>query len=238
MSTQEKRRLERLKKELDSQQKKLDAEKRKYQRQLKELKAEQNKVSAQKRELNTKIKKFNLQQKEAATTSNRQSKRSSTSNTGIERKLREEIRDLKNKSEITKKQLRETRKDLDAATDEIKILKRKAKHRTSPSMANLNERKIKQARREIYNMKRRLKMAMSDLDKQAKYYESQLRRFKLDEQKWINRQREINKEQNIIIKYVFIDDITKLKLYENNNTKVRISTSEGYDLILRDIIIT
>eukprot|EP01084_Bolivina_argentea_P183982 317407_1 len=69
-------------------------------------------------------------------------------------------------------QLRETRQDLDAATGEIKILKRTGKHRISPSTTNLNERKIKQVHREIYNIKPRVKMAMSDLDKEAKYYES------------------------------------------------------------------
>ena len=162
MSTQEKRRLERLKKELDSQQKKLDAEKRKYQRQIKELKAEQSKLSSQKREFNTKVKKWNLSQKETASTNTKKSK-SSSGNSGIENKLRAEIKDLKKNSEIAKKNLRETRKDLDAANDELKILKRKLKHAGADKTSQLDARKLKQARREIFNMKRRLKVAMRDL---------------------------------------------------------------------------
>eukprot|EP01083_Nonionella_stella_P072099 194180_1 len=79
---------------------------------------------------------------------------------------------------------------------------------------------------------------MADLDKQAKYYESLLRRFKLDEQKWIARQREIHKEKNIVIKYVFVDDIRKLKIYKDQTSRARIQTFEGHEVIVKDIEVT
>merc|ERR1739848_222598 len=94
---------------------------------------------------------------------------------------------------------------------------------------------IKQARRQIYNMKRRLKIAILDLDKQAKYYENQIRRFKLDEQKWIAKQKELSREKDIVLKYVFIDDIDKVKLYTENTSKVRLSTHEGSEVVLKEI---
>merc|ERR1712048_37480 len=135
---------------------------------------------------NTKIKKFDLSQRQRTNSiAKRNTKTSIHPNSGIENKLRAEIASIKSKSEKTKYALRESRKDLDAAKDEIKILKRKLKHAGNQNGSNMNERKIKRAQREIVAMRRRLKIAIKDTDKQAKYYESLLRRFKQDEQKWI-----------------------------------------------------
>merc|ERR1712244_138325 len=94
---------------------------------------------------------------------------------------------------------------------------------------------IKQLKREIANLKKRLKLALRDLDKQARYYQQQLKRFKQDQQKWITRQRDTHDKKGIIVKYVFIDDIRKIKVYKKRKNRIKIRTREGGEVIVRDV---
>merc|ERR1712048_1445994 len=129
---------------------------------------------------NTKIKKFDLSQRQRTNSiAKRNTKTSIHPNSGIENKLRAEIASIKSKSEKTKYALRESRKDLGAAKDEIKILKRKLKHAGNQNGGNMNERKIERA------------------------------------------------QKDIVVKYVFVDDIRKLKVYKDSNDKARITIDGG-----------
>merc|ERR1712154_634101 len=98
-----------------------------------------------------------------------------------------------------------------------------------------DERLIKQLKREIANLKKRLKLALRDLDKQARYYQQQLKRFKQDQQKWINRQRDVHKKKGVVVKYVFIDDIRKIKVYKKGKNRIKIRTRDGGEVIVKDV---
>eukprot|EP01083_Nonionella_stella_P017785 49846_1 len=113
-------RLESMKKELETDTKKLIEDRKKYHQQLKELKAEQIKVSTQKRELDCEWQQLVAEQKQI---SNHRNRAQTMSNPKIENKLRQEIKDLQSDSQITARDLRRTRSDLDAANEQIKILK-------------------------------------------------------------------------------------------------------------------
>eukprot|EP01083_Nonionella_stella_P195600 720411_1 len=113
-------RLESMKKELETDTKKLIEDRKKYHQQLKELKAEQIKVSTQKRELDCEWQQLVAEQKQI---SNHRNRAQTMSNPKIENKLRQEIKDLQSDSQITARHLRRTRSDLDAANQQIRVLK-------------------------------------------------------------------------------------------------------------------
>merc|ERR1712244_66191 len=105
------------------------------------------------------------------------------------------------------------RKDVNDKDALIKTLKRQLKNAGKGKKVVGDGKIIKQLKREIANLKKRLKLALRDLDKQARYYQQQLKRFKQDQQKWIQRQRDVHKKKGVIVKYAFIDDIRKIKCY-------------------------
>ena len=78
-------------------------------------------------------------------------------------------------------------------------------------------------------------MALRDLDKQARYYNAQLKRFKDDQNKWIRKQRDLAKNKKIVVKYVFIDDIKKIKVYRKGKRKIRVKTRDGGEVVIRDV---
>eukprot|EP00483_Globobulimina_turgida_P002593 UN02597 len=84
------------------------------------------------------------------------------------------------KSEISKmrKERYEMTELYNDAVEEIQILKQKE------SSFNLSQnncmKKLRHSKKEILNIKRRLKLALSDMDKQSKYYEQQIRKTELN----------------------------------------------------------
>merc|ERR1712083_33217 len=134
----------------------------------------------------------------------------------------------KKKLDDEKATVRELRKKVSDREATIKQLQRELK-KAGKGGKNKggDDRIIKQLKREIANLKKRLKIALRDLDKQARYYQQQLKRFKQDQQKWINRQRDTHTKKGIIVKYVFIDDIRKIKVYKKRKNRIKIRTREG-----------
>merc|ERR1712173_359831 len=116
-----------------------------------------------------------------------------------------------------------------------KTLKRQLKNAGKGKTEVGNDKIVKQLKREIANLKKRLKLALRDLDKQARYYQQQLKRFKQDQQKWVNRQREIAKNKGVIVKYAFIDDIRKIKKYRKGKNRIKIVTKDGGEVIVKDV---
>merc|ERR1712083_408456 len=133
----------------------------------------------------------------------------------------------KKKLDDEKATVRELRKKVSDREATIKQLQRELK-KAGKGGKNKggDDRLIKQLKREIANLKKRLKIALRDLDKQARY-QQQLKRFKQDQQKWITRQRDTHDKKGIIVKYVFIDDIRKIKVYKKRKNRIKIRTREG-----------
>merc|ERR1711897_132040 len=65
--------------------------------------------------------------------------------------------------------------------------------------------------------------------------QQQLKRFKQDQQKWINRQRDVHKKKGVVVKYVFIDDIRKIKVYKKGKNRIKIRTRDGGEVIVKDV---
>jgi len=137
--------------------------------------------------------------------------------------------------EEKKKQNRDLRKKVNSLEEEIAILKRQLKNAGKGKKPVGDDKIIKQLKREIANLKKRLKLALRDLDKQARYYQQQLKRFKQDQQKWINRQRDVHKKKGVVVKYVFIDDIRKIKVYKKGKNRIKIRTRDGGEVIVKDV---
>merc|ERR1719474_98905 len=239
MSKQEKRRIERLKKELDNQQRKLDADKKKFHNEKKAHKDEKAKLEREKKELKQKIRKFQLSQSASARAI--MSPRPTTPRGGANRdgelkKVKADLTDTKKKLDEEKSTVRELRKKVNEREARIKQLERDVKRAGKGGKKGGNEdRIIKQLKREIANLKKRLKIALRDLDKQARYYQQQLKRFKQDQQKWINRQRDTHKNKGLLVKYVFIDDIRKIKIYKKRKNRIKIRTRDGGEVIVHDV---
>jgi len=241
MSAQEKRRLERLKKELDNQQKKLDADKKKFAAQKKALLDDQTKLEREQKQLKQKVRKFQLSQSGGASSATPRTPGGSSRSGGggkaaVElRKTQGELKDTKDLLEKTKKNVRELRKSVDDKEATIKTLRRQLKNAGKGKAPVGDDKIIKQLKREIANLKKRLKLALRDLDKQARYYQQQLRRFKQDQQKWINRQRDVHKNKGVVVKYCFIDDIRKIKVYRKGKNRIKIKTVDGGEVVVKDV---
>eukprot|EP00486_Rosalina_sp_Unknown_P012863 CAMPEP_0201578218 /NCGR_PEP_ID=MMETSP0190_2-20130828/24999_1 /ASSEMBLY_ACC=CAM_ASM_000263 /TAXON_ID=37353 /ORGANISM="Rosalina sp." /LENGTH=1479 /DNA_ID=CAMNT_0048011165 /DNA_START=92 /DNA_END=4531 /DNA_ORIENTATION=+ len=236
MSKQEKRRLERLKKELDNQQKKLDEDKKKFATQKKELRESKQKLERQKKQLDQKVRKFQLSQSNSSSTGGGRKTKSGGGKSNAElNKTKGELKDCKDQLNKTKKNVRELRKAVDEKDALIKSLQRQVKNAGKGKKPVGDDKIIKQLKREIANLKKRLKLALRDLDKQARYYQQQLKRFKQDQQKWINRQRDVHKKKGVVVKYVFIDDIRKIKVYKKGKNRIKIRTRDGGEVIVKDV---
>lgn len=53
--------------------------------------------------------------------------------------------------------------------------------------------------------------------------------------RWIQRQRDTKKNKGIVVKYVFIDDIRKIKVYKKRKNRIKIRTREGGEVIVHDV---
>jgi len=236
MSKQEKKRLERLKKELDNQQKKLDEDKKKFHAQKKAQKEEKAKLQRERKQLDQKIRKFQLENNKLSTSRGGRptTPRSSGVRDGELAKTKSDLKETRDKLDKEKKTVRELRKSVNDKEARIKALERQLKKAGKGKKEVGNDKVVKQLKREIANLRKRLKLALRDLDKQARYYQQQLRRFKQDQQKWITRQRDVAKK-GIVVKYVFIDDIRKIKVYKKGKRRIKIRTRDGGEVIVRDV---
>lgn len=81
----------------------------------------------------------------------------------------------------------------------------------------------------------RLKRALRDLAKQQGYYKKQLRRFNQDQQKWVERQRDVHRKSGVVVKYVFIDDIRKIEVYKKRLNRIKIHTRDGDKVTVREL---
>ena len=188
----EKRRLDRLKKELDRQQKKLNEDKMKLQQQFQDLRIEQNRIQSYKlteNKLKNDLEKAKKEKREI-------------------RKLYEEaqseIKILKRKVKRHNSSLTSYNNDSPHSTSSSPHSYNNGNnnnnhHETSSNQNgkhsrnnqysfyqhrnNNNERIRRHAKKEVSNMKKRLRLAMNDLDKQARYYETQIKNIKLQKKK-------------------------------------------------------
>ncbi|ETO23151.1 mRNA splicing factor, Cwf18 family protein, partial [Reticulomyxa filosa] len=94
---------------------------------------------------------------------------------------------------------------------------------------------VKNLQQEIRVLKKRLKLAMADLDKQRNYYLAQLQRLKDHQDRWIRLQKDALKNKQAIVKYIFLDDVHTMKVYPKRKQprhKVRIETERGEKVVV------
>eukprot|EP01084_Bolivina_argentea_P220127 373123_1 len=90
-----------------------------------------------------------------------------------------------------KKEIRELRVLYEESLNDIKLLKRKVKRsstwpshkKNELSLNALQNKKMRHAKKEVSNMKKRLRLAMNDMDKQSRYYELQIKNIKKEQLK-------------------------------------------------------
>ena len=50
-----------------------------------------------------------------------------------------------------------------------------------------------------------------------------------------DRQRDVHKKKGVVVKYVFIDDIRKIKVYKKGKNRIKIKTRDGGEVIVKDV---
>ncbi|ETO35665.1 hypothetical protein RFI_01394 [Reticulomyxa filosa] len=223
----EKRRLERLKKELDEQQKKLDEEKSR-------LRQEKNKWKLKRIRCKDK-RRFSTLPKKCVTLLDYHTKKKEKIDNVLfilQKSQNNHVsKNLSKRYEMKVKQARDEKTRVEELEGEIRTLKRKLKNAKLNATSDGNDaRQVKSLQKEIRVLKKQLKLAMKDMDKQRNYYLGQLQRFKENQEKWIRLQKEAMKKKNVIVKYLFLDDIRTIKVYpkrERLRHKVRIQTEKG-----------
>ena len=236
------RKLKVFKKELDERDKKLKAQQKKFTKQKSEFEQRKKDFESEYKQYIQAKKKFEFDKKKGGGTG---SSRPTTPRGGNLKpskvkdaklkKLEQDNKDLKAKLDDKSKQNRGFRKKINELEAEIAILKRQLKNAGKGKKVTDNSREIKQLKREIENLRKRLRMALRDLEKQSRYYQQQLKRFKDDQHKWINKQRNLNKNKKIVVKYCFIDDIRKIKVYRKGKRRIKVKTRDGGEVIIRDV---
>eukprot|EP01084_Bolivina_argentea_P101866 182567_1 len=196
MSIQEKRRLQRLQKELDTRQKKLDEDETKFASKQKTYKAAAVKLRRDQKKVELdreKQRKSQLSQSASHTTHAHKSKARSDHKHGAEvHKMKEELKDTKVQLSKTKKEVRELRMLGDGKDALITSLKRQLKKAGRGKKEIGDDKMIKQLKRERANLKKRLELAQ------------QLKPSKHDEQKCIDEdditdEEEANAEEDELI---------------------------------------
>jgi len=108
----------------------------------------------------------------------------------------EEDKKWKQKYDEENKTKRKLQTEVDSLNESIKILKKKIKKKKSGKKGGGNqdyERKILNLQKEIRILKRKLRVALLDIEKTANYYKKQLELFKRNQNKWLEDQKKWKK---------------------------------------------
>ena len=97
------------------------------------------------------------------------------------------------------------------------------------------ERRMRNLKKELRVQKRKLRLALQDMEKTAGFYRKELEKFKARQTKWIEEQK-IHLKKNRVIKYVFADDIKKIQLRKaGRGGGIKIWTKEGDEAVFTDV---
>ena len=97
------------------------------------------------------------------------------------------------------------------------------------------ERRMRNLQKELRVQKRKLKLALLDMEKTAGFYRKEVERFKTRQTKWINEQ-QLKIKNRKVIKYVFADDITKIQLRKaGRGGGIKIWTKDGDEAVFTDV---
>ena len=83
--------------------------------------------------------------------------------------------------------------------------------------------------------KKRLKLALMDLQDRTNYYKRQIAAFKKKQSKWLREQRALLKNSKELVKYIFIDDMVQVKFHSKHKDRVKIVTKKGQEVLIEKI---
>lgn len=117
-----------------------------------------------------------------------------------------------------------------------KEIKKLSKSNNSNNDSLFYQRKLKRQKKEVFNLKRRLRLAIMDMERAMTYYRKQIDLWKKNQKQWIVKQQETVINDNYIIKYIWADDITKVRLRKRGKGGgLRIWFNDGDQAVFTDI---
>eukprot|EP01084_Bolivina_argentea_P119890 212552_1 len=211
--------LQELKSQLELQQKKINAQRSKLKKEKDNIDAENKKIASKRKQLQKDVKTFQndkiLQEKRNTTRARRSSSNASKPQKEffeINRKYEKEVQkstQLQKKSSALQKQLHEIQA-------QNNVLSLKIENLSGKRQTNTTDPRLRQLIVENRELRKKLRKTFLVIKKEKRWYQRTINIFKTNQNKWIEKQRAIFKDKNIIIKYVFVDDIKYIKQYQKH----------------------
>merc|ERR1711894_336506 len=129
-----------------------------------------------------------------------------------------------------KKNARTLKQNLDQAHAELAVTKRKLMSAQRKKTGGVSDKKYKALLRKWMKMRKKLKLALMELEDRSNYYRRQLANFKKKQAKLLRQQKAMLKNKKEGVKYVFIDDMVQVKFHNKHKDRVKVVTKKGKEI--------
>lgn len=99
----------------------------------------------------------------------------------------------------------------------------------------VSDKKYKALLRKWMKMRKKLKLALMELEDRSNYYRRQLANFKKKQAKLLRQQKAMLKNKKEGVKYVFIDDMVQVKFHNKHKDRVKVVTKKGKEILVEKI---